>query len=160
LKHHPKTSAWTRLLEGGVLDESRLVDALAGDSRVFKRLVRGKKTSSPSVSGKVFVDLFFFLLALGLLPSFFLCQVYLRFCFDCSGSMYRFNSFDQRLERLLEVVTLVMEGFEERSEKVLVSISGHSGEDSKVDLLQSASFPPQNVRERYAVLQRVVAHAQ
>ena len=133
-----KTSSWTRLLEGGVLDESRLVDALAGDSRVFKRLTKGKKNSSVASNGKVF----------------------LRFCFDCSGSMYRFNSFDQRLEKLLEVVCLVMEGFSDSSERVFVSVSGHSGEEKKVDLLDGNAFPLSSLKDRYAVLQRIVAHAQ
>ncbi len=133
-----KSSTWARLLEGGgVLDESRLVDALAGDRRFFKRLTKAKQTLTKGTG-----------------------KVYLRFCFDCSGSIYRFNSLDQRLERELECLILLMEGFENAGDRVSISITGHSGEEKKVQLLGEDNQFPRNTKERYAVLERLVAHSQ
>jgi hypothetical protein len=134
-----RASTWTRLLDdGGVLDEARLVDALAGDRRFLKRLTRAKQTQTRG-TGKVF----------------------LRFCFDCSGSIYRFNSLDQRLERELECLILLLEGFEGAdTSRVSIDITGHSGEDKNVRLLDEQGRFPSNTKERYAVLERLVAHSQ
>ena len=47
----------------------------------------------------------------------------IRLVVDVSGSMYRFNGYDGRLERTLEAVLMVMEAFErQRNLKVLVSL--------------------------------------
>src|SRR3990167_1035651 len=50
-----------------------------------------------------------------------------RFAMDVSGSMYRFNGQDGRLDRLLEVVCLIMESFYSFEAKYSYSIVGHSG---------------------------------
>ena len=45
----------------------------------------------------------------------------LRLLTDVSGSMYRFNGYDQRLQRVLETTLLVMESLDGKKEKVIVS---------------------------------------
>lgn len=44
----------------------------------------------------------------------------LRLVVDVSGSMYRFNGVDRRLERSMEAVCMVMEAFENYEEKFKV----------------------------------------
>ena len=48
----------------------------------------------------------------------------LKFLFDCSGSMYRFNSQDKRLERQAALAVMLMEalsGYEDRFDYEMVS---------------------------------------
>lgn len=51
----------------------------------------------------------------------------LRLVVDVSGSMYRFNGVDGRLERSMEAVCMVMEAFENYEEKF--KVMGYTGED-------------------------------
>ena len=44
----------------------------------------------------------------------------LRLLVDVSGSMYRFNSYDGRLEREMETVIMAMEALEGYEEKIKV----------------------------------------
>ena len=44
----------------------------------------------------------------------------LRFVVDVSGSMYRFNSLDGRLGRMMEAACLVMEAFHQYDNKIKV----------------------------------------
>lgn len=44
----------------------------------------------------------------------------LRFVVDVSGSMYRFNSLDGRLGRVMEAACLVMEAFHQYDNKIKV----------------------------------------
>lgn len=74
-----------------------------------------------------------------------------RVLVDVSGSMYRFNSYDGRLDRELETATLVMEAFESFGEKIKYDILGHSGEDHNIKFV-SREDPPKNNKERLDVL--------
>lgn len=49
----------------------------------------------------------------------------LRLVVDVSGSMYRFNGVDRRLERSMEAVCMVMEAFENYEEKFKVMVEHH-----------------------------------
>lgn len=44
----------------------------------------------------------------------------LRFVVDVSGSMYRFNGLDGRLDRMMEAACLVMEAFDKFDDKIKV----------------------------------------
>ena len=44
-----------------------------------------------------------------------------RLLCDVSGSMYRFNGYDGRMEREMEAMLMVMESFEKYEEKIKVS---------------------------------------
>ena len=46
----------------------------------------------------------------------------IRLVVDVSGSMYRFNSYDRRLDRMLQAVLMVMEAFEKHGRKFKVCI--------------------------------------
>ena len=46
-----------------------------------------------------------------------------RLLCDVSGSMYRFNGYDGRMERELEAMLMVMESFEKYEEKIKVSLT-------------------------------------
>jgi len=78
---------------------------------------------------------------------------------DCSGSMYRFNGYDQRQQRCLEAAALVMEAFEGMEKRFDYSIVGHSG-DSRCIKLVNFGEPPTNEKERMRILQTMVAHSQ
>lgn len=75
----------------------------------------------------------------------------LRVVVDVSGSMYRFNSYDGRLDRELEAVTLVMEAFEGFEDKIKYDIIGHSGEEYNIKFV-SRDDPPKNNKDRLDVL--------
>jgi hypothetical protein len=85
--------------------------------------------------------------------------VKLYFALDVSGSMYRFNGADGRLERLLECTLMVMEAFEGYQDSFDFALVGHSGDGPEVPLVAFGD-PPKDRKERLRVLQRMVAHAQ
>ena len=69
---------------------------------------------------------------------------------DVSGSMYRFNGHDQRLERMLESCLMVMEALEGYSERIKYDIVGHSGEDNDIPFVPILKAPD-NDMERLKV---------
>ena len=69
---------------------------------------------------------------------------------DVSGSMYRFNGHDQRLERMLESCLMVMEALEGYSERIKYDIVGHSGEDNDIPFVPILKAP-ENDMERLKV---------
>ena len=83
----------------------------------------------------------------------------LQFVMDVSGSMYRFNGSDQRLERLLEATLLIMEALEGFENKYSYTIVGHSGDSASVPFVPYDS-PPRTRKDRLKVLQRMYAHSQ
>ena len=83
----------------------------------------------------------------------------LRFVLDVSGSMYRFNSEDRRLERCCQMAVMLMESLAGFEHKYSWSLVGHSGDGPAVQLVDYGA-PPANRHERLKVLQRMWAHAQ
>ena len=128
---------WIKNQLDGELDDSKLIEGIAGEKHVYKR--RGM--IDPSSGHRV--------------PK----PKRLRFVVDCSGSMYRFNSYDERLNRCLQATALVMESFENMQDKFDYSIVGHSGESHCIDLVPFGE-PPTNAKERMRVLQTMIAHSQ
>lgn len=84
---------------------------------------------------------------------------WLRICPDVSGSMYRFNGYDNRLERTLESCLMVMEALDGHDQKIKYEIVGHSGEEVAVEFT-TADKPPKNKKERLDVLKTMLAHSQ
>jgi hypothetical protein len=126
---------WLKLETQGEIDENRLVDSITGEKNVYKR--RGKEN-----------------------PGMFQEKPKrLRFVLDVSGSMYRFNSDDKRLDRLLEVALIVMESLQGFEHKYTYSIVGHSGDSPEI-LFVDYGKPPKNRKERLQVLDKLVAHSQ
>ena len=83
----------------------------------------------------------------------------LRLLVDVSGSMYRFNGHDQRLERMMESALMVMEALEGYSERIRYDIIGHSGEESDLPFVRLGN-EPKNERDRLQVLRNMHAHSQ
>jgi von Willebrand factor A domain-containing protein 8 len=128
---------WIKNQMDGELDDSKFIEGIAGEKHVYKR--RGM---IDTLSGHH-------------MPR----PKRLRFVVDCSGSMYRFNSYDERLNRCLQATALVMESFENMQDKFDYSIVGHSGESHCIDLVPFGE-PPVNAKERMRVLQTMIAHSQ
>eukprot|EP01046_Picozoa_sp_COSAG06_P015345 COSAG06_NODE_978_length_11240_cov_3.328606_5_plen_181_part_00 len=97
---------WQKFQLDGELDDARLVDGVAGERHVYRK--RGIKQPDIGAPQR--------------LPK------RVRFVFDLSGSMYRFNGEDGRLDRSLEAVTMFMEALQGFEHKILYSIVGHSGD--------------------------------
>jgi len=132
-----KERQWLKNQTHGDLDDAKLIDGLTGEKNVYKR--RGEKEpemGSPQEHPKK-----------------------LRLLVDCSGSMYRFNGHDGRLEREMETIIMSMEALEGYEEKIKYDIVGHSGEDHKISLL-GFEKPPTNNKERLKVAKIMHAHSQ
>ncbi|ELK10023.1 hypothetical protein PAL_GLEAN10015255 [Pteropus alecto] len=94
-----KERQWLRHQSTGELDDAKIIDGLTGEKAIYKR--RGElEPQLGSVQQK---------------PK------RLRLVVDVSGSMYRFNGVDGRLERSMEAVCMVMEAFENYEEKFKVT---------------------------------------
>lgn len=62
-------------------------------------------------------------------------------------SFHRFNGYDQRLDRELEAVVMVMEAFEGFGARVSYDIVGHSGESRCIPFVD-ANKPPADPKMR------------
>merc|ERR1711879_1071343 len=110
----------------------RLIDGLTGEKSIYKK--RGDQdpeVGSPQEKPKR-----------------------LKLVVDVSGSMYRFNGHDQRLERMMESTLMVMEALEGYEEKLKYDIVGHSGEENDLPFTGLKS-PPANEKERLDVLKNM-----
>ena len=84
---------------------------------------------------------------------------------DVSGSMYRFNGQDRRLERMLEAVLLILEampspGSGSSGSTVEYALTGHSGDRAEIPFLDFDQSKPSQEGERFAILESLAAHAQ
>ena len=133
---------WLRHQSSGELDDGKLVDGIAGEPLVFKR--RGVSDSPfRALSGT----------SQGHDPKRML------FVMDVSGSMFRFNSEDARLKRMLETSLMIMESFAGFERELDYCIMGHSGDSPEIPFVEFGA-PPKDRKERLQVLQRMVAHSQ
>lgn len=73
--------------------------------------------------------------------------------------MYRFNSSDKRLERLLLVTLMIMEAFKGYEYKYHISIVGHSGDSAEIPLVNYGKIP-ENRKERLKILYEMAAHSE
>ncbi|KAJ1114524.1 hypothetical protein NDU88_002760 [Pleurodeles waltl] len=132
-----KERQWLRNQALGELDDAKIIDGLTGEKAIYKR--RGElepELGSPQQKPKR-----------------------LRLVVDVSGSMYRFNGVDGRLERSMEAVCMVMEAFESYEHKFKYDIFGHSGDGFNIELVRSDKVPKNN-KERLAIMKTMHAHSQ
>jgi hypothetical protein len=74
--------------------------------------------------------------------------------------MYRFNGYDGRLERMMEVVLLIMEAMPD-GEYYDYAITGHNGDSPDIILVDwGKEKKPQNEKQKFEVLQSCVAYTQ
>jgi hypothetical protein len=138
IKRRKEERVWLRRQSTGELDDSRIVDALAGEKDVFKRrgvAAEGAKLHALEGEKPMSVTL----------------------VVDVSASMYRFNSYDGRLERLLEATLMIMEALGD-DERFKLQILGHNGDNARIPLVgaDTANDPVTQLR----VLETMVAHTQ
>jgi len=79
----------------------------------------------------------------------------IRFIFDISASMYRFQ-YDGRLQRSLETAVMLMETFDRltRKDKYVWDICGQCGDEPVVSLVE-ANKPPSELRDRWKVVEKM-----
>lgn len=117
-----KERQWTRHQTTGELDDVKLIDGILGEKTVYRRRTEQEpELGAPQLKPKR-----------------------LRLVVDVSGSMYRFNSYDDRLERELEAVVLVMEAFKGFEDKINYDIMGHSGDAHDIKFVGTENQPDNN----------------
>ncbi|KAB7495808.1 von Willebrand factor A domain-containing protein 8 [Armadillidium nasatum] len=122
LQARTRERQWLRHRTDGELDDLKLIEGLAGEKNVYRqRREEEPEIGAPQTKPKR-----------------------LRLVVDVSGSMYRFNGHDGRLERELEVTLMVMEAFEGFENKFKYDIYGHSGEEVAEPLVKVNNIPKNN----------------
>ncbi|XP_049904645.1 von Willebrand factor A domain-containing protein 8 [Epinephelus moara] len=132
-----KERQWLKNQALGELDDAKIIDGLTGEKAIYKR--RGELDPEPGTPQQK--------------PK------RLRVLADVSGSMYRFNGVDGRLERSMEAVCMVMEALENYEHKFKYDIVGHSGDGYDIELVRVDKVP-KNDKQRLKVLKTMHAHAQ
>eukprot|EP00658_Telonema_sp_P-2_P061770 TRINITY_DN50439_c0_g1_i1.p1 TRINITY_DN50439_c0_g1~~TRINITY_DN50439_c0_g1_i1.p1 ORF type:complete len:534 (+),score=125.56 TRINITY_DN50439_c0_g1_i1:106-1707(+) len=128
---------WLRNQISGDLDDRKLVDGVVGEKNVYMR--RGEEDHSAGLSQDK--------------PK------RMSFVMDVSGSMYRFNSQDGRLDRLMQTAVMIMESLHGFEHKYEYSMVGHSGDGPAISFIDYGA-PPQNDKERLQVCHKMHAHTQ
>jgi hypothetical protein len=137
LQRRNEERVWIKHQTSGELDDSRIVDAVLGEKHVFKR--RGISDDSKiktNLNSNPFT---------------------IKLIVDISASMYRFNGYDGRLDRLLEASVMIMESLRDDS-RFNLSIIGHNGSSAKIPLVNPKT--PLDERTQLNVLEQMVAHTQ
>ena len=120
---------WRRHQTSGELDDTKLIESLTGEKTIYRR--RTKK--EPEIG------------ASQLKPK------RLKLVVDVSGSMYRFNGYDNRLDREIEACVMVMEAFSGYEHKFQYDIIGHSGDDYCITFVNHTQSPSDN-KDRLEVI--------
>ncbi|KAF4613211.1 hypothetical protein D9613_011059 [Agrocybe pediades] len=124
---------WVKRQTDGELDDSRLTEGITGESTVYKRRGMEKpEIGRPQIKPKR-----------------------IKFIFDLSASMYRFQ-YDGRLQRSMETAVMLMETFDRlsRKEKYVWDMCAHSGDGPDI-VLTEADKPPTEVKERWKVTEKM-----
>ncbi|XP_037937936.1 von Willebrand factor A domain-containing protein 8 isoform X2 [Teleopsis dalmanni] len=132
-----KERQWQKYQTHGELDDTRLIEGITGEKNIYRK--RGEANPwADHVQEK---------------PN------RLKLVVDVSGSMYRFNSYDGRLDRELEAVVMVMEAFEGFEKKIVYDVVGHSGEGWEIPFI-NAGKAPKTDKERFETIRMMHAHSQ
>ncbi|CCM05477.1 uncharacterized protein FIBRA_07698 [Fibroporia radiculosa] len=124
---------WIKRQTDGELDEGRLTEGLTGEATIYKRRGMAKpEMGRPQIKPKR-----------------------IRFIFDISASMYRFQ-YDGRLRRSMETAVMLMETFNRvtRKDKYVWDIYGHSGDSPSICLVESDKLPTE-LRDRWKVVEKM-----
>ena len=137
LQAKSKERQWCRHQTSGELDDTKLIEGLTGERTIYRR--RAEKEPE-----------------LGTPPT---KPKRLKLVVDVSGSMYRFNGYDGRLDREMEACVMVMEAFSGYEGKFQYDIVGHSGDDYNIVFVKHTQ-PPANNKRRLEVIKTMHAHSQ
>ncbi|KAL7742632.1 hypothetical protein ACLKA6_002000 [Drosophila palustris] len=132
-----KQRQWKKYQTHGELDDTRLIEGITGERNIYRRRTEPNPWSDHHQEQ----------------PN------RLKLVVDVSGSMYRFNGYDGRLDRQLEAVVMVMEAFQGYENKIIYDIVGHSGEGWELPFVNLGSAP-KNDKERFEVIRLMHAHSQ
>lgn len=145
-----KERVWLRNQSSGELDDAKIIDGLSGEKLVFKRrgIANDSQVDNANSNNPDSI------------------QKRIEVVMDVSGSMYRFNGTDRRLERMLETALMIMAAMpssnsesSESSNILQYCLSGHSGDTDYISFVTPDKIP-QNESERFMVLQSMIAHTQ
>eukprot|EP00475_Leptophrys_vorax_P020919 TRINITY_DN2867_c0_g1_i1.p1 TRINITY_DN2867_c0_g1~~TRINITY_DN2867_c0_g1_i1.p1 ORF type:complete len:305 (+),score=78.65 TRINITY_DN2867_c0_g1_i1:558-1472(+) len=134
--------SWIGNQTSGELDDRRLIEGISGERAIYK--VRAD--TPPDAASK------------NELPK------RIKFLFDLSASMSRFNGHDGRLDRSLEAAVMVMEAFKNMDKqsgsgsKWFYEISGHSGDTAEMAFVTELK-PPRDESERLMVVKKMSSHS-
>jgi MoxR-like ATPase len=168
-----KRRGWIAGQTDGELDLSRIVDAIAGESRVFRRkaplrddkhwlnvveddAANKEKDSDADDAEKG---------ANNDNDDARNSTKHVRVVLDLSASMFRFNSYDRRLERLMMATLMLLEGFSgvpsTRGERTALTfdVSGHSGDNAHIDLKRALDGQTSE-QDAWRIVQSVAVHPQ
>ncbi|KAK2575217.1 hypothetical protein KPH14_002679 [Odynerus spinipes] len=137
LQAKSKERQWCRHQTSGELDDTKLIEGLTGERTIYRR----RADKEPEIG------------AAQLKPK------RLKLVVDVSGSMYRFNGYDGRLDREMEACVMVMEAFSGYEDKFQYDIVGHSGDDYRI-VFVDRSQPPKDNKKRLEVIKMMHAHSQ
>lgn len=125
---------WFRHQTSGELDDTKLIEGLTGERTIYRRRAEKEpEIGAPQLKPKR-----------------------LKLVADVSGSMYRFNGYDGRLDRELEACVMVMEAFSGYEGKFQYDIVGHSGDDYRIAFVDRAQPPTDNKRRLEVVKVRLI----
>ncbi|KJE89891.1 hypothetical protein CAOG_008496 [Capsaspora owczarzaki ATCC 30864] len=110
---------WLKNQTMGDIDDNRLIEGLTGEKNIYRR--RGEQLPEPGAPQQH--------------PK------RMRFVMDVSGSMYRFNGFDGRLDRMLEAALMIMESFAGFEHKFSYELIGHSGDGPDIQFVPMQDAP-------------------
>ncbi|ULT83400.1 hypothetical protein L3Y34_012561 [Caenorhabditis briggsae] len=137
LEAKKKEREWTKHQTSGDLDDGKLIEGVTGEQNIYRRRVdKVPDPGAPQTKPKR-----------------------LRLCLDVSGSMYRFNGYDQRLTKTMEAALMTMTALDGKTDKVQYDIVGHSGDSPSVSFVKTDQHPKNN-KDRLDVLKRMIAHTQ
>ncbi|KAJ7173000.1 AAA domain-containing protein [Mycena crocata] len=120
---------WVKRQTDGELDDSRLTEGITGEATVYKRRGMEKpELGRPQIKPKR-----------------------IRFVFDLSASMYRFQ-YDGRLQRSMETAVMLMETFDKLSRKEKYVWDSGDGPDIQ---LVNALKPPTDMKDRWKVVEKM-----
>ncbi|CAK1551283.1 unnamed protein product, partial [Leptosia nina] len=137
LQAKKKERQWSRHQTSGELDDGKIIEGITGERSIYRRRAEQEPPpGSPPEKPKR-----------------------LRLVLDLSGSMYRFNSYDGRLERSMEAVVLLTEALKGYETRIRYDMFGHSGEEHALELIR-VDRPPENEKERLVIIRTMHAHAQ
>ncbi|KAG0140334.1 hypothetical protein CROQUDRAFT_674710 [Cronartium quercuum f. sp. fusiforme G11] len=130
---------WVKGQTDGEFDERKLVDGLIGESAIYKRrAIERPESGRPQLKPKR-----------------------IRFVFDISSSMYRFQA-DGRLDRSCQTAIMIMEAFAmlQRPEKYVWDIVGHAGDSPEIDLVIGGNESVRTIAERWKVIEKIKTFSQ
>ncbi|CAL8113762.1 unnamed protein product [Orchesella dallaii] len=137
LQSNAKERKWVRHQTSGEFDDSKLIEGVVGEKNIY----RMRKHENPEVGDPI------------LKPKL------IRFLVDCSGSMYRFNGYDKRMDRMLSSILMVINAFKGFQDTVKYDIFIHSGDEYDYQIVQKDQ-PPKNDKEVLDVLKYMFLHSQ